>query len=488
MRFKTLSLLALGTLLFSVSGNAANSYGLPDDIKEGNILHCFDWKFSSIKSELPNIAEAGFKAIQVSPIQRNVNAGNIWYDLYRPADYAAYNNGLGTVAALKTLCEEAETYGIAIIVDVVLNHMDNSPYHLNWWDSNGRLRSTTSYINYSNRNSITHDRLGAYPEVNTEDPEVIARAKAYIEELKSYGVKGVRFDAAKHIGLPSEGSDFWKEVTSVPGMFYYGELLGTPGGTNSNALVQEYATFMSITDSQYSDGARANDGVPGAAAGWANALIDESKCVYWGESHDTYSNEGGASKNTPQERIDRAYAILASRSKGMGLYFSRPASTKCTEIKVGQKGSTHFMDKPVAEVNKFKNAMVGKAHSYTNGGSASSVTRNGGGAVVVRKGGAGTVSVANGGGYCPAGTYIDRVSGNTFTVTSSTISGTVDSSGIAVLYNNASSGVDEVGVADTLQGEEVWYTLQGIRVADPSAPGIYIVATPGGNTRKVMVK
>lgn len=66
-----------------------------------------------------------------------------------------------------------------------------------------------------------------------------------------------------------------------------------------------------------------------------------------------------------------------------------------------------------------------------------SISRKDGGAIVVNFQGAGSVSVANGGGYATPGTYTDRVSGNTFTITATTISGTTDASGIAVLYEEA---------------------------------------------------
>ena len=62
------------------------------------------------------------------------------------------------------------------------------------------------------------------------------------------------------------------------------------------------------------------------------------------------------------------------------------------------------------------------------------ITRKDGGAVIVKGSGSGEVSVENGGGYAKPGTYTDAVSGNTFTITSSTISGTIGSSGIAVVY------------------------------------------------------
>lgn len=452
MTHKSLGILAGFFLLSAVPSYAQNAYGLPAEIKDGNILHCFNWKLSDIKAELPNIAEAGFVAVQTSPMQRNVSANWNWSDPYRPADFAFSVSGLGTESQLKDLCAEAEKYGIKVIVDVVFNHVDNGQYHATWWNSNGRLRSTTNKINYSNRYSITHDCLGDYPEVNTESTEVIARAKQYIEQLKSFGVSGIRFDAAKHIGLPSEDGDFWKEVTSVPGMFYYGEILGTPGGSNSTELLKEYATYMSVTDESYSNTARNTEGVPAQPGQWSLSTISEDRCVYWGESHDTYANEGGASKNMSQERIDRAYAILACRKGGTGLYLSRPSGKAFGDIRVGQKGSTHFKDKPVAEVNKFKNAMAGKADSYSKDASstASSVTRQGGGAVIVRKGGAGQVSVPNGNGYCPEGKYYDRVSGYEFTVTSTTITGYVGPSGIAVIYGDYVPGEkpEDPGISD----------------------------------------
>lgn len=414
-----------------------DTYGLPTNIQDGNILHCFDWKMSDVKSAMANIAASGFGAVQISPLQRTVSASDAWYDAYRPYDFTFKQSVFGSQADLTSLCAEADKYGVKVIVDVVFNHVDNSGYHDTWWDSNSRLRSSTTGCNYNNRNSITHDRMGDYPDVNSESSEVAARAKAYIELLKSCGVDGIRFDAAKHIALPSESCDFWSTVTSVSDLYYYGEILDNPGGSNKDALMKEYADLMSVTDNGYGNGARNADGTPSSYAGWGAGTISQSKLVYWGESHDTYANSGGESQNVSQAVVDRAYAIVACRNEATALYLSRPSST--SNIKCGQKGSTHFTEKCVAEVNKFRNAMVGKADYYTVSGGVACVTRQDGGAVIVKKGGAGSVSIANGGGYVPAGTYTDQVSGNTFTVTTTTISGTVGSSGIAVIYDAPSS-------------------------------------------------
>lgn len=431
MKKSFLSTLALAMLSFASAWAA--DYGLPASIQDGNILHCFDWTFNDIKAELPAIAEAGFGAVQVSPVQGNCSTNAEWFYAYMPYDFKFRANGNGSRQQLQALCTEAEKYGIKIIVDVVANHVNQaSGYHDPWWDSNGRVRWNGG-INYGDRYSITHGQLGQYGDVNSEDAQVQARAKEFVEDLKSLGVKGIRWDAAKHIGLPSEGCNFWKTVCSVPGMYHYGEILDGPGG-NANTLMKEYTQYMSVTDNDYSNQCRNNDGVPGGHAGWASSVISDSKVVYWAESHDDYSNEWQASTHVSQAQIDRAWAIGACRKGAAGLYFSRPAANTRTTIKMGQKGSVQFKQPQIAQVNKLRNLAIGKADYFTSSNGAACVTRQGVGAVIVKRGGGGSVTIANGGGYCPAGQYKDKVSGATFTVTATSISGNVGSSGIAVLY------------------------------------------------------
>lgn len=100
---------------------ASSDYGLVDNIQDGTILHCFDWKYNDIKAELPNIAAAGFTSVQTSPAQRDDTFG-VWYMLYQPQSFSVTTNALGSKAELQALCDEAEKYGIKVIVDVVANH------------------------------------------------------------------------------------------------------------------------------------------------------------------------------------------------------------------------------------------------------------------------------------------------------------------------------------------------------------------------------
>lgn len=423
---------------------SANKYRLKDNIQDGVILHCFDWTYNDIKAELPKIAKAGFTSIQTSPAQPN--GTGTWYWLYQPISFSIGTNGVGTKAELQSLCDEAEKYGIKIIVDVVANHLrgdhnniDNDLKPSEYWHTFG------GGIDWKNRWQVTHGSIGM-PDIATENPYVQQKVCNYVQELKSVGVDGLRWDAAKHIGVPSEGDDFWKSVTQY-GLYNYGEILGGPDdrSTGNEDIMKEYTDYISVTDSNYGKELRDsfNSGkAPTSSGNWSEKGISNDKLLYWGESHDTWSNnkDWGFSNEMSQNVIDRAYAVAASRNKVTALYFSRPSSTNKESIKMGEKGSTHFTSSEVAQINKFHNAMDGKADYYTVSDGCSVITRKDGGAVIVKGSGSGEVSVENGGGYAKPGTYTDAVSGNTFTITSSTISGTIGSSGIAVVYDAEPEG------------------------------------------------
>ena len=238
-------------MLFSMASNifADNKYGLKDKIQDGVILHCFDWTLADIQEEIPNIAKAGFTAVQTSPVHERAGKGSVWYDVYRPYDFKI-GNGLGTEADLKALCAKAHEYGVKVIVDVVANHTD----HPNVAE---RLKDESLYHerfgvgNWHDRHQVTFGMIGMW-DLDTNNPTVQAIIKQYIQDLKACGVDGIRWDAIKHIGLPSEGDSFMQNVVDQE-MYNYGEILDSTGG-NDNVLFPEYQTYMSITDNGYGNG------------------------------------------------------------------------------------------------------------------------------------------------------------------------------------------------------------------------------------------
>ena len=426
-------------LLLMLCGSFAYAGGLPATIQEGVILHCFDWKLSDIQNHLQEIKNAGFVAVQTSPLQTNYQGQQTWYDLYRPYD-TQIGNYLGSSSDLTNLCTEAHRLGMKVIVDVVANHTDGSlgSWLGSFFQNSSHYHDFSLSANDDSRYNVTHGNIGMY-DLRTEDADVEQKFKTYVQSLKSCGVDGIRWDAAKHIGLPSEGDNFWPSVIDTS-MFNYGEILNTVGGNADNTLLPEYMKYMSVTDAVYSTqnvlAAAKNGSVPSGYANYAYKY-NTNKIVYWGESHDTYCNDGDASKGVDQSVVDRAYALVASRNDVPSLYLSRPTgsvSQSSSSIKTGIVGSMHYTEPCVAVVNRFHNAMNGKNDYYTASGNVASITRKDGGAIVVNGQGAGWVSIANGGGYASPGTYTDSISGNTWTITSSTISGSTNSTGIAVLY------------------------------------------------------
>ena len=426
-------------MLFSMASNifADNKYGLKDKIQDGVILHCFDWTLADIQEEIPNIAKAGFTAVQTSPVHERAGKGSVWYDVYRPYDFKI-GNGLGTEADLKALCAKAHEYGVKVIVDVVANHTD----HPNVAE---RLKDESLYHerfgvgSWNDRHQVTFGMIGMW-DLDTNNPTVQAIIKQYIQDLKACGVDGVRWDAIKHIGLPSEGDSFMQNVVDQE-MYNYGEILDSTGG-DDNVLFPEYQTYMSITDNGYGNGfanSFAGGSINGSVGNFNQRNAKTEKLVYWGESHDTYANDGGESKEKSQNVIDRAYAVVAGNNGATALYFSRPAQKAKNDIRFGDKGSVHFKDAEVAQVNYMHNVCAGEPNYYVKGNGVCAQVRKSGAIIVLGSGSDRDVTVANGAGdgkWLKSGTYKDMVSGGAFTVNASTISGHVGESGIAVIYQS----------------------------------------------------
>ena len=456
-------------MLFTMASNifADNKYGLKDNIQDGVILHCFDWTLADIQEEIPNIAKAGFTAVQTSPVHERAGKGSVWYDVYRPYDFKI-GNGLGTEADLKALCAKAHEYGVKVIVDVVANHTDYSNVAQRLLDL-GLYHQLGHGINWGDRFDVTHGEIGM-KDLDTNNPTVQAIIKQYIQDLKACGVDGVRWDAIKHIGLPSEGDSFMQNVVDQE-MYNYGEILDNTGG-NDKILFPEYQTYMSITDNGYGNGfanSFAGGSINESVGNFNQRNAKTEKLVYWGESHDTYANDGGESKNKSQNVIDRAYAVVAGNNGATALYFSRPFQKDKGAIKFGDKGSVHFKDAEVAQVNYMHNVCAGEPNYYVKGNGVCAQVRKSGAIIVLGSGSDRDVTVANGAGdgkWLKSGTYKDMVGGGVFTVNASTISGHVGESGIAVIYNAGSI---------VLPPEVVFNPADGTAFSDES---LTVTATP----------
>lgn len=433
--------------------SAQNEYGLADNVQDGTILHAWNWYFKDVTNNIQKIADAGYSAVQVSPIQKEKSNQGLphtssWWALYQPENFKI-GNVLGTRDDFKTMCQAAHQHGVKIIVDVVANHMANNkqsqndsnwsrwplidPAILNnenfWHMANGDVTDDSRY-------DMTQKSIGE-PDLNTSNKDLQNIILSFLNDAQSCGADGFRFDAAKHIELPTDpgcGSDFWPTIINGikaknPNVYAYGEVLQPFGTASSN-----YTKYMSITASNFGNNIR--------NAGWNfNAQtakdiyfsIDASpnKLVTWTENHDTYTQDGSSSsRSTDDQRLMLEWGLIAGRSGTAPLFFVRPADGMNGDI--GGTGDPLWYNKQVVEANKFHNAMIGQNENLKVSGQA----------LIVDRGHTGTLITNLGDGtnlYCDTelsdGSYIDHVSGRTFTASNGKLSGYLDGKSIAAIYN-----------------------------------------------------
>ena len=534
MSKKFISAILCAALLASIAPAAAlnasadgtsSDYGLAEKTSDGVILHAFDWSYNTIKEKLPAIAEAGYTSVQTSPVQapKDFNAsqdtGGQWWKLYQPLNFsvATENTWLGTKSELKDLCKEADKYGIKIICDIVSNHMgkgkgssgqDLIAEDIKNYESDIYSNVDSTFHQYNklvngdtNVQNIVQGTLDGLPDLNTGNEIVQERVIALLEECIDCGVDGFRFDAAKHIETPDDGeysSDFWPNVITTAtkyaeskgvDLYCYGEILNTPG---TGRDIKSYTQYIDVTDNKASDKtlvAVINNNAEGVVSAQSYTYKSDSPVNYvlWAESHDTYMGESGSAgivntSKVSNENIAKAWAIIASRSDSKSLYLARPGDL------MGDVGDNAWESAAVSEINKFHNKYIGISDEVYNDGDVVAVQRGDNGIVLVNLGSSSDINVTTKGMI--DGSYIDAITGNTFNVKNGKISGTVGSSGIAVVYEGAATTPRaNVSVADNTSFKtdtlSVTLTLENAVSGTYSINGASPVTFKGSTTIKV---
>ena len=449
--------------------SASIDYGLVDNVQYGQILHCWNWSFDNIRKNMQLIASQGFTAIQTSPIQSSKESTreswssvqNSAWVYYQPISFNIEQNSwnaLGTKEQFKAMCNEAHKYGVKVIVDAVFNHMANDStentinpqitsdlrndpdcwYSVDWNTSN-----------WEDRYDVTHNCLSGFPDLNTSNSKVQNYAINFLKECIDAGADGFRFDAVKHIETPADAygtaSDFWPNVLGTATYhaqqtrgitpYYYGELLGSPGGGLS---VTAYTDHMSVTDSATGNNIR-NAIAGGNAAGACQSGISNgahpTKVVQWNESHDTYYADND-SIWISNDNMKKTWAIVGSRAEVCGLYLARPENNSTTML--GDGDITAWADKEVKAINRFKNYFAGHPEYLAYSGNIVYNERGNTGVVLVNAAG-GSVDVSVPAHRMYDGVYTDAITGNHFSVSNGKISGKIGSSGIAVVYSYPST-------------------------------------------------
>lgn len=446
---------------------------LRDKVGDGVMLHAFNWSYNTIKENLPAIAAAGYTTVQTSPVQQPKDystSGDVtgqWWKLYQPISFhIAEESWLGTKDDLKSLCDEADKYGIKIICDIVSNHIANADearpetvsnqvkkYEPEFYKK--RKTYTRTYkgdANDSSVQAVVQGHVSKCPDLVTNDTAVQGYIINLLKECIDCGVDGFRFDAAKHIETEDDGeyaSDYWKNITTSASSYYtqktgddlyiYGEILNNCGADRSYS---SYTKYINVTDNRTGDAVLYNV-TKGKASTATNAKyksgVAASNAVLWAESHDTYEGNSGSSgfSNTADvsdENVVKAWAIVASRKDSTALFFARPG----TALMGGVSTDTTYKSTVVSEINKFHNLFVGQSEKLGSSGDIAYVARGTSGIVLSNcKGTNASVSISGTG--LADGKYTDTVSGAEFTVANGVLTGSIGNTGVAVVYNGTTT-------------------------------------------------
>ena len=504
-----------------------------ESIHDGTILHAFAWNFNTIKENIPDIAAAGYTAVQTSPINECLSTEpgltlfsdtGKWYYHYQPTDWVIGNYQLGTRDEFKAMCDEAEKYGIGIIVDIDPNHTTpvfdelgdgllnavggkDNLYHINGAD-------TSRAMNYSDRVSTTYDPMGGLPDVDTENEAFQKYFYEFLEDCVACGADGFRIDTAKHIALPDDGvpaeyaghedrNNFYPNMKEYldenakkdySDLFVYGEVL--QGDTARIAAYQDMlggttasdygaALRTAISSGNVATKKLENYKISDDVKGDVTYTADSDKLVTWVESHDNYIND--KSYNTVDDTdVILAWSIIAARKDGTPLFFSRPmGSSKDNpwgENVLGAAGSDIYKDPQVVAVNKFRTAMAGESENLVNPAGDNSV-------LMIERGTKGVVIVnASDAQFnleektnLADGNYLDSVEGRDglFIVSDGTITGKVPAQSVVVLDKQAEGDYSTLSFFNSREWDNVSANCDGVNYpCDNTGDGWWKVTIP----------
>jgi len=149
---------------------------------------------------------------------------------YWTKDFDSLNPHFGTSDDLRALSDALHKRGMYLMLDVVVNHMATPDPNANFTNfsppfSDASSFHTRCFVGDTNNQTIIEqcwlgDANLPLPDVNTENPTVVAKLLDWIRKLvQDYGVDGLRIDTVKHVR-----KDFWPDFAKAAGVFTLGEV------------------------------------------------------------------------------------------------------------------------------------------------------------------------------------------------------------------------------------------------------------------------
>lgn len=180
------------------------------------------------------IAGMGFDAIWISPVTHSLEGNTTWgygYHGYWLDDPYRLNEHFGSAQDLHDLSDEVHRRGMALMVDVVVNHFAINTDPPTYGHLPAPFNSVDAFhprtaIDHEDQSSIengwlVHDQLPLLADVNTENPVVFdALVQSVVQLVRNFRIDGIRLDTARH--MP------WKALVQFQeavGVFVTGEIL-----------------------------------------------------------------------------------------------------------------------------------------------------------------------------------------------------------------------------------------------------------------------
>ncbi len=151
-----------------------------------------DRRYRTIIDSMGYFKQLGINCIEIMPIME-FEGNNSWG--YNPSFYLAPDKAYGTEYDLKAFIDSCHANGIAVVLDMVLNHaFGQSPLVQLWWDGvNSRPAANSPYFNPIAK----HDFNVGY-DFNHESPATRALVNQVIRYwLTEFRFDGFRFDLSK---------------------------------------------------------------------------------------------------------------------------------------------------------------------------------------------------------------------------------------------------------------------------------------------------
>lgn len=172
-------------------------------------------RFGDVETKFQYIKDLGFNAIELLPIHE-FPGDRSWG--YNPALFFALESAYGSPDQFRHFVNEAHKKGLAVIVDVVYNHVSDNDNSL--WRFDGNMKDNGG-IYFEGGWGTSWGKGPAWWKQEVQD-FFFDNAKMYITE---YNVDGIRFDATTQIDGTKLKEVLWKIVSAYPDKYMLAEHL-----------------------------------------------------------------------------------------------------------------------------------------------------------------------------------------------------------------------------------------------------------------------